>query len=339
MEPYRAYLPLIIRRWPPVPYVPTLHPIDNPDGDGSYTVSWSSAELAQRYELQEDDEMGFGSPTNRYTGENTSFAVANQPAGTWYYRARACNSYGCGGWSNVQSAPVNPPTQFYSTADATILKGASSKNFGSTADMWVGYDHCEGTQIARSLVQFDLAAIPAGTQITQATLSLHLENSCDLRNRTHSVTVYRVNDPWTESSVTWNSKPGRGEAYGSASVHSRDWGRYSFDVTDLVRGWVNGSIPNYGLMVRGPESSGNDSARLGFLTRDMSGTTYAPYIRITYAGMTTAEEEEGMMEDVLNPPKLGTAIKDVLNSFSEPWYPEINGHWPGAFRQLWEEGN
>ena len=37
----RVYLPLAMRRWPPIPEVPVLSPIGNLDGDGNYTVSWS----------------------------------------------------------------------------------------------------------------------------------------------------------------------------------------------------------------------------------------------------------------------------------------------------------
>jgi hypothetical protein len=35
-----------------------LDPIDNSDGDGSYTVSWSSVSGATEYILQEDDNAG-----------------------------------------------------------------------------------------------------------------------------------------------------------------------------------------------------------------------------------------------------------------------------------------
>ena len=319
-ERYSIHLPLVTRYWPPLPEIPTLYAISNPDGDGNYIVSWSSAALAQRYELHEDDDGGFNSPANRYTGGNTSYTVTNQRDGVWYYRVRACNSYGCSGWSNVESVGVRP-SRLYATADATVIEGTASENFGSTVDMWVGYDHCKGGKRARSLVQFDVSAIAPGTQIAQATLSLYLVHSCDIGERTHKVKVYRTSDQWTESSVTWNDQPGRADSYASVSIPSRTWGRYSFDVTDLVRGWVNGNFPNYGLMVRGPESSGDDSARLGFYTREVIGTTYDPYIQITYAGMTAAPEGEAALMDISpNSPGYGTFIKDILDIVVTPWH-------------------
>ena len=56
-----------------------------------------------------------------------------------------------------------------------------------------------------------------------------------------------------------------------------------------AQGWVNGTFPNQGLTLRGPESSGDSSARLGFLTREVSGTTWDPRIVITYADAASTE--------------------------------------------------
>jgi hypothetical protein len=85
-------------------------------------------------------------------------------------------------------------------------------------------------------------------------------------------------------------------------------------VTNLVRGWVNGSFPNYGLMIRGPESSGNDSARLGFATRNASGTTYDPYLSITCAGMATFEEAVPAVKEIPNLTECGPTIEDMLST-------------------------
>ncbi len=186
--------------------------------------------------------------------------------------------------------PVVLPAKLYPVADATVLEGYPTSNFGSTTDMWVGYDHCEVSgKVTRSLLRFDLSAIPAGTSISSARLYLNLVNSCDIGERTHTATVYRVSSTWSAGTVTWNNKPAYAEAYGSSAIPSRTWGWYSFDVTNLVRGWVNGSFPNYGLMVRGPESSDTSSARLGFATVEESETTYDPYLSFTYTSMNGVE--------------------------------------------------
>jgi len=308
----KIYLPLVFKRYPPIPDTPVLNAISNPGNDGDYTVSWGAAYLATSYILEEDDNSAFSSPTQRYSGSGTSWSASNKSTGTYYYRVKAHNSWGDSAWSNVESVQVSPPTQFYPSADTTILQGIPSGNFGSATDMWAGYEHCSSSAngITRSLVRFNLSSIPAGTSIANATLSLYLVNSCDTSNRTHTVTTYRVKDDWS-SSTTWNSQPGTGEAYGSASISSRTYKRYTFDITDLVRGWVNGSYTNYGLMLRGPESSGSSSARLGFGTLNASGTTYDPYITITYAGMMSEQVPENPA-DISDAPCYESGIKEAL---------------------------
>ena len=100
------YLPLVMRRWPPLPETPVLNAISNPDGDDVYTVSWGTADLASTYTLQEDDNSSFSNPTTRYTGSGTSWNASGQSIGTYYYRVRANNSWGSSGWSNVRSVTV-----------------------------------------------------------------------------------------------------------------------------------------------------------------------------------------------------------------------------------------
>jgi hypothetical protein len=100
------YFPIIMRLWPPIPDVPTLYHIINPEGDGNYMVCWSAAARATSYTLEEDDNSAFSSPTIRYSGSGTCWTASDKERGTYYYRVRASNSWGNSGWSNVQSVSV-----------------------------------------------------------------------------------------------------------------------------------------------------------------------------------------------------------------------------------------
>lgn len=168
-----------------------------------------------------------------------------------------------------------------SVADATVLEGRPTRNFGDTADMWVGYDESVQPypQTARSLVRFDLTGLPPHALIAKATLWLYLVNSWDYPNRVRTVTTYRPGGQWAEATVTWQNASAPAEAYGSAEVQHGAWAWYSFDVTELVRAWQVGTYPNHGIMVRGPEVSGDDSSRRGFCTRE---GMYPPQLVIEY---------------------------------------------------------
>jgi len=103
------YLPLLVKNFPLVPDVPVLNAISNTDGDGNYTVSWSSSEGANTYTLQEDENADFSSPTTVYSGSGTSTAISGRDVGTYYYRIEASNAYASSDWSNVESVAVTVP--------------------------------------------------------------------------------------------------------------------------------------------------------------------------------------------------------------------------------------
>jgi uncharacterized repeat protein (TIGR01451 family) len=328
------YLPLLMRHYPPIPDTPVLNPISNPGGDGNYTVDWNAAALADKYILQEDDNAKFKSPTKRYEGTSTSWSATNKSAGTYYYRVKASNSYGDSGWSSVRSVTVKPPTTFYPVADAFVAQGYPGTNYGNTWDMWAGYGKkaCFGTskdpKINRSLIQFDLSSIPSGTSISEAKLYLYVMAWCrGTSSSPRKVTVYRVKANWSESSVNWNNKPGYGEAYGSTSVSFLQTGKwYTFDVTGLVRKWVKGTEPNRGLMVRAPEGSGSDFAWFGFYTSETSGTSYDPYLKITYTGTSAAEEVPPTAEEIIGAPVWEHTSADVFSFLPcIPDYGEFGG--------------
>jgi hypothetical protein len=108
-DPYVVLLPVVMKRWPPIPDIPVLNAINNADGDGYYTVSWSTAYLANTYVLEDDDNAAFSSPTQRYSGYGTSWSASGKTPGTYYYRVKARNSWGDSGWSTIRSVTVLPP--------------------------------------------------------------------------------------------------------------------------------------------------------------------------------------------------------------------------------------
>ncbi|NIV29225.1 MAG: hypothetical protein GWN58_06860, partial [Anaerolineae bacterium] len=87
---------------------PTLAHIDNADRDGDYLVEWGDVAGATSYELQEDDNADFTSPTVRYSGPDNQYYVSGQTTNIWYYRVRASNTGGNSLWSDAESVTVIP---------------------------------------------------------------------------------------------------------------------------------------------------------------------------------------------------------------------------------------
>jgi hypothetical protein len=203
------------------------------------------------------------------------------------------------------------PTEYTSVADTCVLQGYPSDNVGGVSDMWVGYDDylAPDGRIVRSLVQFDLSIIPSNVSINQATLNLFLYSSWDFPGRTRTITTYRIGSTWSEMSVNWYSQPSILEAYGSSGVTHGQWQWYSFDVTALVQGWINGTFPNYGLALRGPEHSGSDSSWKAFYTREGS---YPPYLQISYGAASSTAQGPTVGE--FNPALDGPSMIDLFTT-------------------------
>ncbi len=121
------YLPLVLNNLPAIPETPVLNTIDNPEGDGNYTISWSSSTGAGGYLLQEANTPDFSSPSTAYSGPNTSTAVSGREVGTYYYRVKAVNFYVSSGWSNTESAVVTVPPP--SCPRAGLWYGTTSEGY------------------------------------------------------------------------------------------------------------------------------------------------------------------------------------------------------------------
>lgn len=189
------------------------------------------------------------------------------------------------------SRPVLTPYRLVvpASADTTVVEGMPHTNFGHTNSIRAGYDdrqppETEEEAILRGLVGFDLSDLPTGSRVTTATLQLYFFESYDYDGQFRTITTYRPTEDWDETDVTWESAPQSGEAYGSQSIqHCACGGWYEFDVTPLVQAWVDGSKPNHGIMIRGPETSGSNSGWRGFISRDyFPDSSYGPKLVIDY---------------------------------------------------------
>ncbi|MEL1264111.1 RHS repeat protein [Pseudoxanthomonas putridarboris] len=90
---------------------------------GSYTVSWTTAPVATKYQLQE--RLNSGSWSTIHDAAGTSKALSGKAAGVWGYQVRACSATACGSWSvektvTVQLPPTGVPTL---TVPETALNG------------------------------------------------------------------------------------------------------------------------------------------------------------------------------------------------------------------------
>lgn len=111
------------------PSVPTLS-VPAASYNGSYTVSVSSVAQASSYRIEEQFNGGAWTEINRISG--SQLAISGRIAGSYVYRAFACNDAGCSAASSTGAILVTlPPVQ----ATGINLDGVS---YSSTVSMWWG---------------------------------------------------------------------------------------------------------------------------------------------------------------------------------------------------------
>jgi len=120
----------------------------------------------------------------------------------------------------------------------------------------------------RSTLQFDLSAIPAGSTINSATLSLYQAGQGD--NSTPTLDAHYLTRNWTEGTGIW-SATGDGATWGtydgvnnwtspggdynptpsaSAVAPNSTAAWVNWDLTSLTQSWVDGSIANNGVLIK-----------------------------------------------------------------------------------------
>ncbi|HEX9115494.1 MAG TPA: DNRLRE domain-containing protein, partial [Anaerolineae bacterium] len=87
-----------------------------------------------------------------------------------------------------------------------MASGQPTQNWAAHPSLWVGYDQAGGYQVERSLLRFDVSAIPAGSQINSAAIRLFLGGTTT-NDAPMAVAVHRVRSDWPET-ITWNGSLG-----------------------------------------------------------------------------------------------------------------------------------
>ncbi|MEQ8175544.1 MAG: DNRLRE domain-containing protein [Syntrophomonadaceae bacterium] len=170
------------------------------------------------------------------------------------------------------------------TQDAFVHEWYPDQNFGTIIALFTGQFTQPGDSY-RSLLKFDLSSLPPASTINSSYLNLYM-----YRNETSAdgcyIALYRLLNNWSQDTVTWNSQPPF-----SPSPFSPIWdaviyissstplGLISIDITDLVKGWFNGSIVNNGLIMVGEEV---ENCLVGFYSTNHPYSTMWPQLTVNF---------------------------------------------------------
>jgi hypothetical protein len=138
------------------------------------------------------------------------------------------------------------------------------------------------------LLEFNISSIPPSNTILSAKLQVNVSYSSNETNIT--IALYRMTSSWTEleatwsnatSSQLWNTVGGDYDNQIIDSIQVSNQSRlYNFTITTLVRGWVNGSYPNYGIILISPDADAGN--RKGIDSSNSASSSARPKLVIDY---------------------------------------------------------
>ncbi len=162
------------------------------------------------------------------------------------------------------------------TQDSRIKSGSANTNYGDYE--YVTADALSSSSELVGLLKWDLSSIPSNAKVVATEIELDVYDTSS-----GQYNLYAMKGSWDESSVTWNSaniESNQGVLMGS--VIPTDAHKYTLMLNDagveLVQGWIDGSVPNNGLIIR---SAGTTNG-MRFRSSEYGNVSERPTINVTY---------------------------------------------------------
>jgi len=228
------------------------------------------------------------------TGNITPYIITNVPQGShtirltyWHYKDRQETVMVNAGettyinwaltYASTQTVTLQPDPAL--GKDAHVEEVIPDTNLGSSTSIWVG--EWSGGQPNRSYLQFDLSSIPPTAVVLNAELGLYYHMSSAAVSV--DVGAYRVTGSWSEGGITWNNQPtSAATAEDTRTVPATATSNFRYwDLSDLVQGWIDGSIENYGAMLRDADETTTKACK-GFWSSDYATANQRPKLEISY---------------------------------------------------------
>ena len=189
--------------------------------------------------------------------------------------------------ARVYPCTIDPTITTYNTAfqvssggiDTYIAEGAPDTSYYINSYMTTGFDNGSNyLQRTKSLVKF-APNIPSGAIVTDAVLSLYKYTTTA---SSETLVARRITSGWA-SDVRWSKQPDVDSTYTEtqaslADVSGDHIGWVNFNVWSIVKGWINGGLPNYGFMIQ----HNSEYDPLFFYYSSESPVERGPLLSLTY---------------------------------------------------------
>jgi hypothetical protein len=157
------------------------------------------------------------------------------------------------------------------SADTYVDQGSPTSNFGTASNLFVRSNSSSANR--RTLVRFNLPALPSGCSVRGAMLRLF--STAAVTGRT--IAAYRAAASWTETGATWNNQPG---TTGAAANSASGTGWRTWDVASHVQAMYSGA--NDGFVLRDQTENAAANPQQTYQAREGTTNGQDPELVITF---------------------------------------------------------
>ena len=133
----------------------------------------------------------------------------------------------------------------------------------------------------RGYLQFDVSSMPTDAVIINADLKLYQYQTIGTEG--FFIGLHQVTESWEENLITWNNQPEylpSPESTVTITVGATAW--LSWNITSLLQGWVDGSIINYGILLKDTDEPMGDTFIRCYTSDYITNPNQCPKLEVTY---------------------------------------------------------
>ena len=179
-------------------------------------------------------------------------------------------------WALEETIKIQPDS--LEGKDTCVWYNHPTSNYGNDDYLWIG---TYTGVIVRSYLQFDLSDVPPNAVILDANLGLYNYYSYGLTSI--PIGLYTVTESWAEDTITWDNQPSSSSEVTDIQILPtiQTDNFVHWQIGDLVKGWREESIANYGMVLRHTDESSVDDIKW-FFSSDYSTAINRPKLIINF---------------------------------------------------------
>jgi len=164
--------------------------------------------------------------------------------------------------------------------DAYVIDDEPDTNIGDNGYLFAGFNPFKH----RTYIEFDLnpSPLPVGAVIIDARLKLY-QDAILLLPGNFNGGLYPVTSNWEENEITWNNQPtSSSDIVALPTLYDTTGTWVTCHIEDFVKGWLDGSISNYGLLLKATNELSEDTGARFISSDYVDDITKHPIMEIEY---------------------------------------------------------